>query len=374
MPFNGDFIKRHAEAVSLYEDIGVIHLVRDKKGIVTRDVFKEVSVKNGLSETIIYYYTPSFSISLFEKYWSELKYRKLYKQALIEYMKHAGKPDLVHVHIGMKAGMIALWLKKKETVPYVISEHWSGFLPEADEKITDLPVYFRLLWKKVLTGASAISAVSAHLANAILQQFGLEKISMLPNVVDTDLFYPAVSMPDEIRFIHISGLEELKNPRAIMKAFAIVTKKYPSVKLDIFGPPDKGLLHFATELQVKDNINFHGEIPQVQLADFIRKSIALILYSAYETFGCVIIEANACGIPVIVSDIPVFHETVQEGVNGIFVRPNDSEALAERMIEMIKTRASFNSKTIASKSSKFTYEKVGKQFSDWYNEILSKNS
>jgi glycosyltransferase involved in cell wall biosynthesis len=96
------------------------------------------------------------------------------------------------------------------------------------------------------------------------------------------------------------------------------------------------------------------------------------LYSSYETFGCVIIEANACGIPVIVSDIPVFHETVTEGINGTFAKKNNPQALAEKMIEVINARASFNSNSIAGTSSKYSYEKIGRQFSDWYNEILSK--
>ncbi len=169
-------------------------------------------------------------------------------------------------------------------------------------------------------------------------------------------------------------MEELKNPAAIIEAFAIVTKAYPSAILDIFGPGEKRWKDFAVELQAEKNIHFHGEIPQQQLAGFVRQSLALVLYSSYETFGCVIIEANACGIPVVLSDIPVFHETVTEGINGIFAKPKDAGALAERMIEMIKTRSSFNSHAIAATNSKYNYEKVGKQFSDWYNEILSKKN
>lgn len=372
MPFNGDFIKRHAEAVSLYDDIRVIHIVRDVKGIITKDILREESEKNGLTEEIIYYYTPSFSVSLFDKYWSELKYRKLYKRAVAKYMEKSGAPGLAHVHVGMKAGAIALWLKKKKMIPYVISEHWSGFLPEADEKLSAQPVYLRSLWKKVIAGASAISAVSSQLANAIQQQFGFKKISVIPNVVDASVFYPAAGPSNETRFIHISGLEELKNPTAIIEAFTIVKKTYPSAVLDIFGPDEKRLKGLAIELQAEKNIQFHNEMPQQELAEFVRRSLALVLYSSYETFGCVIIEANACGIPVVLSDIPVFHETVTDGVNGIFAKPNDPEALAERMIEMIKTRSSFNSHTIVSTSSKYSYEKVGKQFSDWYDEILSK--
>jgi glycosyltransferase involved in cell wall biosynthesis len=374
MPFNGDFIKRHAEAASLYNDICVIHIIRDIKGIITKNVFKEESEKNGLAEKIIYYYTPSFRISLFDKYWSELKYRKLYKQAIADQMKRTGAPELAHVHVAMKAGTIALWLKKKKAIPYVISEHWSGFLPEADEKISDQPFYLRSLWEKTIAGAGAISAVSAELANAIQQQFGLKKISIIPNVVDTSIFYPAASLSNDIRFIHISGLEELKNPRTIIEAFAMVKKTYASAMLDIIGPGENRLKDLAAELQAEKNIHFHNEMAQKELAEFVRRSLALILYSNYETFGCVIIEANACGIPVVLSDIPVFHETVTEGLNGIFVKPNDTTALAERMMEMIKTRSSFNSNAIVSSSSKYSYEKVGKQFSDWYDEILAKKT
>jgi glycosyltransferase involved in cell wall biosynthesis len=372
LPFNGDFIKRHAEAVSLYDDVFVIHVIRDVKGLLTKDVYIEDSGKNGLAEKIIYYYSPSYKFSIADKYFSEIKYRKLYKQAVIDHMEKSGMPDLTNVYIGMKAGTVALWLKKKKGVSYVISEQWSGFLPGADEKISDQPFYIRLLWKKVIADASAFSAVSLYLADAMEKQFGVKQVNVIPNVVNTSVFYPATGISNDIRFIHISGLQELKNPKMIIEAFSIVIRTYPSAVLDIFGPDDKPLKNFTTALQAEKNIYFHNEVPQPQLAVFVRNSLALVLYSKYETFGCVIIEANACGIPVIVSDIPVFHETVTEGVNGIFAKPNDPGALAEKMIEMIKNRTSFNGNAIAAASSKYCYEKVGKQFSDWYDEILSK--
>ena len=371
-PFNGDFIKRHAEAVSLYYDVQVIYVIRDVKGLVTKDVYTEELVKQGLAEKIIYYYSPSIRISIIDKYLSEAKYRKLYKQAVIDYISKSGEPALSHVHVGMKAGIIALWLKKMRLIPYVVTEHWSGFLPEADDKINDQPFYNRSLWRKVIAGASAFSAVSKHLADAVKRYAGLLQASVIPNVVDRSVFYPAANKANGLRVIHISGLEELKNVTDIIKAFAIVHQAYPSAILDIFGPDNRQLIEFAEKLSSANNIHFHTEVPQQQLAGFIRQSLALILYSSYETFGCVIIEANACGIPVIVSDIPVFHETVTEGINGFFAKVNDPQALAEKMIEVINVRASFNSNSIAATSSKYSYEKIGKQFSDWYNEILSK--
>ena len=370
-PFNGDFIKRHAEAVSLYDDIQVIHVVRDLNGLVTKNLLTDESVKDGLNEKIIYYYSPSSKFYILDKYLSEAKHRKIYKQAVNDYISQSGLPALSHVHVGMKAGIIARWLKKKKNVPYVISEHWTGLLQEADEKLIDLPYYFQSLWKKIFTGASSFSAVSVYLAKAVQKKFGLQQVVVIPNVVDASIFYPAAVRPENIRFIHISTLEKFKNPAIIIEAFASVKRVYPLAVLDIVGPEKESLKLLVEALQLEKNIQFHNEVPQQQLADYLRQSIALILYSSYETFGCVVIEANACGIPVIVSDIPVFYETVTEGLNGTFVKTKNPQALADRMIEMIKTQGSFNSNAIAAASSTYSYEKVGKQFSSWYSEMLS---
>ena len=126
-------------------------------------------------------------------------------------------------------------------------------------------------------------------------------------------------------------------------------------------------------MSLQDNFQLYPEVPQQILADAIRNSHALVLYSSFETFGCVIIEANACGIPVIVSDIPVFHEIVQEGTNGIFAGKEDDDILSKKMISVIKNEWIFNRESIVEMTlKKFSYEVVGKQFDKWYKEALDK--
>jgi glycosyltransferase involved in cell wall biosynthesis len=372
-PFNGDFIKRHAEAVSIYHDVQVIYVIRDTEGVITKNVLIEESVKDGLAEKVVYYYNSPVGLSILDKYLSEKKYRKLFKQAVVEYIDKSGIPVLSHVHVGMKAGIIAYWLKKTKAVPYVISEHWTGFLQEADERIVDKPFYLKLAWEKVIANASGLSAVSKYLSTAIQKQFSVKQVCVIPNVVDTSIFFPSDTLSRSIRFIHISNLSKFKNPASIIEAFSIVQKLYPSAVLNVFGSEGKQFEKLVSELQLNENICFHTEVPQQQLAEFIRQSLALILYSSYETFGCVIIEANACGIPVIVSDIPVFYEIVTEGLNGLFAKANNPSSLVEKMIEMINTSESFNSNNIAVASSKYNYEKIGKRFSDWYSDIVLKS-
>ena len=369
--FEGDFIQRHAEAASLHLDIHVIYVVRDKYGKLTKDVLISETVKDRLTETIIYYYVPGKRTRLFEKFLSERKYRKIYKEAILKSIKENTLPSLVHVHVGMKAGVIALWLKKKYGIPYLVTEHWTGFLEEAKPNFKTLPMHTRFIWNQVLKHSAGVSAVSNYLKNAITKLFGHINVRVIPNVVNTKIFFQkSDNSQTQPFFIHISSLEPYKKPELILQAFKIVRETFPGAKLEIFGAKDEKIYEVINELRLNNNVVVNKEEPQAILAEHIRNSCALILYSKYETFGCVIIEANACGIPVIVSDLRVFHETVKEGFNGIFALPGNPEKLAAGMLDLIEKRVVFNAENIASLATSFySYPVVGKQFSDWYKEI-----
>jgi glycosyltransferase involved in cell wall biosynthesis len=106
----------------------------------------------------------------------------------------------------------------------------------------------------------------------------------------------------------------------------------------------------------------------------IKESDALILYSRYETFGCVLIEAFACGVPVIVTDIHVLHENVND-TNGLFVESENPIDLANKIISFISKKSLFNSNEISRVAIKnYSYEKVGLLLKEWYqtnNDTIS---
>jgi glycosyltransferase involved in cell wall biosynthesis len=107
------------------------------------------------------------------------------------------------------------------------------------------------------------------------------------------------------------------------------------------------------------------------LAKFVTNSDALILYSRYESFGCVIIEANACGIPALVSDLPVFYETIKHGINGVFIRSDDPKSLAASIKDFMDRKYVFDRIAIAENTaSKYSYQVVGKQFREWYQNVI----
>jgi len=368
-PFTGDFLQRHARAVSLYHQVRVINIVRDKEGAITRQVHRDEQETFQLKETTIYYYSPSFIFKPAEKLLSSLRYRKLYRRAIKAYLEEEGPPAAVHVHIAGKNGWMALWLKRRFGIPYVITEHWGGYLTAAKPNFSQLSLLLRWMWRKVMKKAAGISVVSRHLGYALeALQPGIS-FSVIPNVVDSNLFYPlpAATRKGPFQFIHISTLTYQKNPEDIFRAFALVKQTSPAFRLSVFGPPAPALRQLAVELGLQDEIQFHEEVPQRVLAGYLRQADALILYSRYETFGCVLIEANACGIPAIVSDLAVHHETIQEGVNGYFAEGENAVALAQKINWFMQEadRGSKEAIAVAARV-KYNYERIGQLFTGFY--------
>src|SRR4030095_12151087 len=328
----------------------------------------EISHQGNLTEQVIYYKKPT---SLFSRLLTNYKGIKLYRRAIKECIAHNGKPALVHVHVGMRAGLLALWMKQKYGTRFVLTEHWAGFSPDAKNNFASLPLFMKIFWKRVVKHAVAVSTVSVYLGEALKKRFSINNYTVIPNVVNTQIFYPIEKLNTATpRFIHISGLDYQKNPEAILKAFSIVKNFGSDFHLDVFGPVKKDLKDVVMNLQMQQQISFHGEVPQIELAKFVGQSEALILYSRYESFGCVIIEANACGVPVVVSDLPVFREIITPGVNGLFVKGDDPESLSIAIRDVIKRKYEFDNKSISSITcDKYSYVTVGKQFHEWYANI-----
>jgi glycosyltransferase involved in cell wall biosynthesis len=372
--FNGDFIQRHAQAASLHNDIEVIHVIKDEKGIVTRNYKIVETKKERLTERVVYYFAPFQNIPLAGKLYSEIKYRRIYKKEIKKYIKKQGKPDVVHVHVCMKAGVMAMWLKQRFNLAYMITEHSTEFLSEAKKRIEHYPFYFQRVCLKIFKKAAAVSVVSEHLGISMHRFLQDKEFTVIPNVVNTAIFNTVLKLKNQpIRFIHISGFNYQKNPEAILQSFAIVKATRQNFIADFFGPSNKTLIRKVNGLGLTEFVNFHAEIPQTELAGFMQKADALILYSHYETFGCVVIEANACGLPVIVSDIPAMKEIVKNNFNGILVKENDPHSLAEKIIAFIDGELQFNSVNIARHTSEnYSYEKVGAALNKWYEAVLSR--
>ena len=72
----------------------------------------------------------------------------LYKKAIKKYIEKFGQPDCLHVHVAWKAGMVAMWVKRKYNIPYVITEHWGIYNDVVKDNYSSKPGYFKKIIKK----------------------------------------------------------------------------------------------------------------------------------------------------------------------------------------------------------------------------------
>lgn len=371
-PYDGDFIQRHARAAALFQKVTVIYIKKDEKGMVTQNKKIITSSQHNVNEIIVFYRPVKTGIKFLDRLFSAIKYKKTYREVLSNYIKETGKPDLVHVHVALKAGIQALWLKKIFNIPFVLTEHWTGYLPEAKFGLKDLSIFQKQTIQKIFKASNKITVVSDVLGKAISKQFDISEYTILPNVVDTSVFFPEDHPENSpVQFIHISSLQYQKNISAIIEAFVLIKKKGYVFRLLIYGPAASGLKQLAKK-DLGESIQFKNEVPQTELAPSLRTSDALILYSHYETFGCVVIEANACGIPAILSNLSVFKEYIKEYENGIFVTPDNPAELANKIEDFILGKYKFNKQSIAEKAAKdFNYQTIGSQFAAIYENLLT---
>jgi glycosyltransferase involved in cell wall biosynthesis len=272
-------------------------------------------------------------------------------------------------------GAFAWWLKQREEIPYVITEHWSRYQPQHN----NFKGFFRKwLTRKVVKNASAVSPVSADLQKA-MENHGLKNPNyrVIPNVVDVDFFHPdkEKKASDKTVFIHLSCMEERsKNMSGILNAVKDLASKRDDFILYMVGEGIdlEATIRRAEDLGLKDKVVFFTGLKEgEQLLKLMQRADAMLLFSRYENLPVVILEAFACGMPVISSDVGGISEHLNNE-RGILVKPLDEQALTGAMNKMIESKDDYNSKSIRQyAAAHFSMEVIGKQFDKIYSEAIS---
>jgi glycosyltransferase involved in cell wall biosynthesis len=368
-PFNGDFIQRHAHAVGAYCRIDVLHVIGDPGLLVPVEVQAARPFPN-VSEQIIYYRVAP-KPSLVQKIRSNLRYYALFRKAIKDYIAQQGKPDCVHVQVSMKAGLMALWLKKKYGIPYVVTEHWGIYNTIVEDHFATRNHFFRTAVKKVIAGADAFLPVSHYLGKGVNEMVVQKAYSVIPNVADTSLFYHKPSVRSKFRFIHVSNMVPLKNVAGILRAAAALSWQRTDFELWMIGGEGDNAewkaLADSLGLMANGQVHFTGEVPYPAVAAAMQQSDALILFSNIENMPCVIAEALCCGLPVIATRVGGIPEMVND-INGILIEPGAEGVLAGAMGEMMERIEQFDRKAIAGHAAaKYSYEVIGTAFKEIYN-------
>lgn len=303
----------HDQAKSLAmqnQKVGVVSAV----AISLKDVVKKrkldfglrISKKDGVS--IYLYQYPAIP----KFYWLTNKIgliigKKLFKK----YLKENNKPDKVHTQVCL-AGGISLWIKNKYNIPYVVTEHYTSFLKNS------LPKWKKNLALKTYQNSNYNIAVSKVLADKLQQDF-LLNFEYVPNMVDTYFFKPSKVEKDSKgikSFLNVGITKHQKNQGMLIKAFTEAFKNKSEFQLIIAGSGEdfEKLKKLVEKLNMQNQITLFGQATRKQVLNLMQNSDYFVLSSHYETFGVVLIEAMACGLPVV--------STKSGGPESIITNPN----------------------------------------------------
>jgi glycosyltransferase involved in cell wall biosynthesis len=126
-------------------------------------------------------------------------------------------------------------------------------------------------------------------------------------------------------------------------------------------------------LDLDKDVQLWNERTYKEVAMIMKQSDVFVFFTRYETFGCVIIEANACGLPVIATDLKVTRELIIDKVNGLLVKSENVEDLSSKISEAINDINQFDRKNISERTiEKFNYETVAEKFVVWYDSVIRK--
>lgn len=360
----GLFVKKHAEAANRLNIISVFYLEALDNGLTETEI-KE-TIENGVYTLYIYYRKPKNKISYLVKFLNE--YRKG-----ISIIQKKQTIDLIHVHILTRGGLLALYSKLTKGIPYVITEHWSRYLPTVNTYKGSLR---KALTKIVIRNAKAILPVTQNLKEALLShQLLNDNYKIVPNVVDDIFFHAKINQKKENikRIIHVSTFEDKsKNITGILNMVSELSKIRDDFKMVLIGDgmDFKYLKEQSDALHIEKFIEFTGLLEKQKLVDEYTTSSFMLINSKYENMPVVINEAMACGLPVLSTNVGGISEHL-DSKKGRLIEPNDPQQLLEQFQWMMDHLNSFESSSIRQYANEhFSFDAVGKQLDEVYQSII----
>jgi len=290
--------------------------------------------------------------------------------------------DLLHAHYAIPhtiSACIAREIVGRPGMPIVTTLHGTDITIVGRRREYSRVVQF------ALATSSGVTAVSRSLATETREAFGFEdEIEVIPNFVDADRYRPGcgpeararLASPGEKILFHVSNFRPVKNVPDIIRVFARVAAELPARLVLVGDGPDAAACReLGKELGVEERVRFMGETPDV--APLLACADLFLLPSSHESFGLGALEAMACGVPVIATEVGGLPEVVDDGATGRLFAPGDVEAMSQAAVAILSDGPGAERMRAASRAralDMFSTAKVVPMYEGYYEKVIGRTN
>ncbi|MBR4561625.1 MAG: glycosyltransferase [Bacteroidales bacterium] len=315
----------------------------------------------------------------------KLKMLRMYQYGLKYIKQRFFKPDLIHLHVTYPLGQVALLWKKLFGYKYVLTEHWTIYQPQNKDILVG-----KLKRKivKIANNAELIMPVSLDLQRCMEGHGVNNRFQVIYNLVNTDMFKlkPCIdsSLPSSLRrndmqgskkrMLHISTLrDEAKNFSGILRVIERLRQQRDDFELHVIHDYDAPEFKtFVKEHRLENCVIFHGKKTSAEVAEAYQQADFFVLFSNFENLPCVIVEAFACGVPVLSTSVGGIAE-ILSSERGILIPQGDENALLQGMNQLLDHSGEYDHQAIRDYAIKtFAAQNIGQQVFEEYNKVLGK--
>ena len=310
--------------------------------------------------------------------------------------------DLIYSHYWL-SGLVGEEIKNNFDIPLIHIFHTLAFSKQRAAKESYEEHQSRLRAEEHLAHVSeAIISSSEHEKQSLLKEYEIppSKIKVIYPGVNKKLFYPLnqEDVRQELGFreedkiiLYVGRIEPVKGLLCLIEALESLRKEAPSLnnqlKLMVVGGGTKSSDHpknkeinriqkAIAEKNLWNEVHFLGSKKQNQLKKYYSAADVLVMPSLYESFGLVVVEALACGTPVIASRIGEMMNIIKEGKNGFYLNPNDPPSLSFRLKSLFTQKNNLwkAEKIRQDITSRFLWETTAKETYDVFKAVIGRST
>ncbi|HMD22087.1 MAG TPA: N-acetyl-alpha-D-glucosaminyl L-malate synthase BshA [Alloacidobacterium sp.] len=293
--------------------------------------------------------------------------------------------DLLHVHYAIPHSVSALLARQMlaargRHLPFVTTLHGT------DITLVGLDRSYLPITRFAIEQSDGVTSISHYLRERTVKEFKIKReIEVITNFVNCDFYMPLApevreekrkryAAPDEKILIHLSNFRPVKRVQDAVEVFARVVEKIPAHLMLVGDGPDRSAAEWiAHKKGIQDRVHFLGK--QESVNELLPLADLMLMPSELESFGLAALEAMACRVPTIATNVGGVPELIEDGVDGRLFPVGDVEAMAEAAAELLLNPEKLESMATAARKTaqqRFCASKIIPVYEKYYERVLER--